>query len=126
MKGIRKSCKKINTDLYRLSVFSKAVTTKYKLKHIFHVMAVDVDASLLIKKDPVLYAFDPEGDGWCGYRAVAEMVEKNENMLPGVKEKILHAFEKYKNVYLENFWFQDLDRLKKNIENGIDWTTTTR
>ncbi|KAG1179005.1 hypothetical protein G6F70_000034 [Rhizopus microsporus] len=30
-----KEHKKINTDLYRLDVFSKAVITKYKLKHIF-------------------------------------------------------------------------------------------
>lgn len=54
------------------------------------------------------------------------MMEKNENMFSRVKEKMLHAFEEYKNIYRENFWFQDLDRLKKNIENGIDWTTTTR
>lgn len=35
-----KGHKKINTDLYRLNAFSKAATTKYKLKHIFQVMAV--------------------------------------------------------------------------------------
>ena len=48
------------------------------------------------------------------------MMEKNENMFPTVKEKMLHAFKKYKNIYREKFWFQDLDCLKKNIENGID------
>ncbi|KAL4207561.1 hypothetical protein AB4K20DRAFT_1971057 [Rhizopus microsporus] len=80
----------------------------------------------LIKKNAVLYTFDPKGDGWCGYRVVAEMMEKNENMFPRVKGKMLHVFEKYKNVYRENFLFQDLDHLKKNIENRIDWATTTR
>lgn len=35
-----KNHKKVNMDLYRLGVFSKAATTKYKLKHIFQVMAV--------------------------------------------------------------------------------------
>lgn len=38
--GRTKDHKKINMDLYRLGVFSKAATTKYKLKHIFQVMAV--------------------------------------------------------------------------------------
>lgn len=52
-------------------------------------------------------------------------MEKNENMFPSVKEKMLHAFKKYKNTYRKNFWFQDLDRLKKNIENSIDWTAAT-
>lgn len=33
---------------------------------------IDAEVSSLIKKDAVLYTFDPEGDGWCGYRAVAE------------------------------------------------------
>jgi hypothetical protein len=66
---------------------------------------IDVEVSLLIKKDAVLYTFDPGGDGWCGYRAVAEMMEKNESMFPRVKEKMLHAFEKYKSIFRENFWF---------------------
>ncbi|CEG69942.1 hypothetical protein RMATCC62417_05927 [Rhizopus microsporus] len=83
-------------------------------------------ASLLIKKDAVLYIFDFEGDGSCGYRAVVGMMEKSENMFSRVKEKMLHAFEKYKNNYRENFWFQDLDHLKKNIKNSINWTTATR
>ncbi|CEG80184.1 hypothetical protein RMATCC62417_14554 [Rhizopus microsporus] len=86
---------------------------------------IDVEVLLLIKKDAVLYTFSPEGDGWCGYRAIAEMMEKNENMFPRVKEKMLHAFEKYKNIYRENFWFQDLGRSKKNIGNGVDWTAAT-
>lgn len=81
---------------------------------------------MLIKKDAVLYIFDSEGDGWCGYSIVAEMMEKNENMFSRVKEKMPHAFEKYKNNYRENFWFQDLDRLKKNIKNSINWTSATR
>ncbi|KAL4209694.1 hypothetical protein AB4K20DRAFT_1969111 [Rhizopus microsporus] len=54
------------------------------------------------------------------------MMEKNENMFPSVREKMLHAFKKYKNTYRKNIWFQGLDRLKKNIENSIDWTTATR
>ena len=33
---------------------------------------IDAEVSSLIKKDAVLYTSDPEGDGWCGYRAVAE------------------------------------------------------
>ncbi|CEI88415.1 hypothetical protein RMCBS344292_02807 [Rhizopus microsporus] len=41
-----KDQKKINTDLYRLSVLSKAATTKYKLKHIFQVMAVGTNLQL--------------------------------------------------------------------------------
>ncbi|CAO3691548.1 unnamed protein product [Rhizopus microsporus] len=47
-------------------------------------------------------------------------------MFPSVREKMLHAFKKYKNTYRKNIWFQGLDRLKKNIENSIDWTTATR
>lgn len=35
-----KDHKKINTDLYRLGVFSKAASSKYNMKHIFQVMAV--------------------------------------------------------------------------------------
>ncbi|KAG1178294.1 hypothetical protein G6F70_000139 [Rhizopus microsporus] len=40
----------------------------------FHALysLYDAEVSSLIKKDAVLYTSDPEGDGWCGYRAVAE------------------------------------------------------
>ncbi|KAI8878570.1 hypothetical protein K501DRAFT_304696 [Backusella circina FSU 941] len=41
---------KINTDLYRLGVFSKAATTKYKLKHIFQVMAVGTNLQFHISE----------------------------------------------------------------------------
>ncbi|KAG1069126.1 hypothetical protein G6F41_006274 [Rhizopus arrhizus] len=48
--GRTKDHKKINMDLYRLGVFSKAATTKYKLKHIFQVMAVGTNLQFHINE----------------------------------------------------------------------------
>ncbi|KAG1561764.1 hypothetical protein G6F49_001500 [Rhizopus delemar] len=45
-----KDHKKINRDLYRLGVFSKAATTKYKLKHTFQVMAVGTNLQFHISE----------------------------------------------------------------------------
>lgn len=75
-----------------------------------------------VQQEHLLDIFNPKPDGWCGWRAVANSFEGNQNAFPIVKKKMLEVFKKNRQVYWD---ILRLDHTRKKleglIERGSNW-----
>ena len=81
-----------------------------------------------INSPDIVGYLDPKGDGNCGFRAVAFLVDSNstrygdEDQYLCVRSKMLEALEKYKHLYSRHFPAFQLDRLEDTLRKGLKKT----
>ncbi|KAL0582107.1 hypothetical protein ABG067_008209, partial [Albugo candida] len=99
-------------DLY------KPTTTRKPVINVASAFAHMLNAN--IDCEQVKEVYNPEGDGYCGYRAIAYLRYGDEEQYPQVKKDMLKTFNEYRSVYSVMFGADVLDELEENIKRGMD------
>ncbi|KAI8331463.1 hypothetical protein BD560DRAFT_415739 [Blakeslea trispora] len=75
-----------------------------------------------IPRSDVSEAYDPVGDGHCGFRSASFLVHGNEGLYPIIKQEMLKALKKNREVYEKSFGI-DVKDAEEKITCGIDLIT---
>ena len=78
-----------------------------------------------IKESDITGYLDPEGDGNCGFRAIAFLVNRNGSSYEDgdqyleVRSRMLETYQKLKPIYKERFPAFQIERLEETIKKGM-------
>ncbi|KAI8380401.1 hypothetical protein BD560DRAFT_432247 [Blakeslea trispora] len=75
-----------------------------------------------IPRSDVSEAYDPVGDGYCGFRSASFLVHGNEGLYPVIKQEMVKALKRNREVYEKSFGI-DVKDAEDKITCGIDLIT---
>ncbi|KAI8356201.1 hypothetical protein BD560DRAFT_449409 [Blakeslea trispora] len=83
---------------------------------------MNIPQEVNIPRSDVSEAYDPVGDCHCGFRSASFLVHGNEGLYPIIKQEMLKALERNREVYAKSFGI-DVKDAEDKIACGIDLIT---